>query len=110
MLSAPTVPSEAAMGKAMASKAVVEAVSGMMCKGVVTETAMGESVPSKSAATVCVTTVFMAAMGGIEYLAGPVRGDPVSMGEFVGKPATAVVPMSVVESVVPSPAKSACRP
>jgi hypothetical protein len=105
LVSAPTV----------AAKAAMEAVSGMMCKDVVTETAMGEAVPSKSAATVCVTTVFVAAVVSPSEPASMASFLVTSsMGEFVGKPATAVMPMRVVpvsvvestlETAVPGPAK-----
>jgi hypothetical protein len=102
LVSAPTVPAETAMGKA-----VVEAVSGMMCKGVATESVPAEAVPSKSAAAVCVTTVFVATMVSPSEPA-PLTVfvvAPSSLGKFVAKPAAAVMAMPAVESAVPGPAR-----
>jgi hypothetical protein len=97
LASAPTVPAEAAMGKAMAGKAVVEAVPGMMCKGVT-----AESVPAEAATTESAFAVFVTAVVGPTE---PASVTPSSMSKFVGKPASAVMPMSAVESAVPGPAK-----
>jgi hypothetical protein len=96
-----------AMGKAM-----VEAVSGMMCKGVPAKSVPAEAVPSKSAATVCVTTVCVAPMVSPSEPAPltPFVVTSSAMSKFVSKPAAAVMAMpaveSAVKSAVPGPAKS----
>jgi hypothetical protein len=97
LVSAPTVPAETAMGKA-----VVESVSGMMCKGVATKSVPAEAVPSKST-----TTVFVAAMVSPSEPAPltPFVVTASAMSKFVGKPATAVMPMSAMKSAVSGPAK-----
>jgi hypothetical protein len=83
-----------------------------MCKGVpaesaTAETVPGESVSSKSAATMCVTTVLVPAMVNPSEPASvaPFVMTPSAMSECLGKPATAVMPMSTMESAVPRPAK-----
>jgi hypothetical protein len=87
LVSAPTVAAEAAM----------EAVSGMMCKGV-----PAESVPAEAAAS-----VFVAAMVSPSEPAPltPFVVTASAMSKFVGKPAAAVMPVSAVESAMPGPAK-----
>lgn len=87
LVSAPTVPAEAA----------VEAVSGMMCKGVAAETVSAESAAS----------MLVAAMVSPSEPA-PLTSfvvTPSAMSKFAGKPAAAVMVMPAVKSAVPGPAK-----